>query len=409
MMYNRHIDKTDEELRRLKEIFEQDDVDRFIDGLNAGKINTEEKVIELTNFIRESDGLTQLELSRLKRIEKEGFIKKFATNYNKRYSTTQMLMSKMRSSISRALKTLELFCEKKRSHSRSKQKRHVIDHSKLGKGTYSLSLWGLEQYKEATVALYNEVINYRNHLDDCIMLCLYMTERVENIRRDPVEAHEIYLENRNEVLTNNHSVIKRLIDMNPGMEPEISEIVEKYKQQKKTMEEICVILYHNLDENEYNEWIICDEVKIARSQDITNTELTLWKDNKQQIIRCRTAYSHIDSLSPDGQKNRIGGKFLARLYHWSKTLPNRGVEYWHTYFCDFYENNGGQLTPVKVGAVKMALSKLAYESNDEEEAREFNKKMDTLVETYMITTPEHSNNETLALDMKKSEKKAANF
>ena len=101
MTYDRHIDKTEEELCKLKDVYGQSNLHRFLDGLLAGQINNEEKVIKFTNYIRESDGLTQLENSRLKRLRDEGFIDKFATNYNKCYSTTHMWMNKMSSSISR--------------------------------------------------------------------------------------------------------------------------------------------------------------------------------------------------------------------------------------------------------------------------------------------------------------------
>lgn len=79
MAYNRHIDKTEDELCKLREVYSSNKVDRFTDGLESGKINCEEDVIEFTNYIRTSDGLTQLEYSRLKRLLDEGFIEKFAT------------------------------------------------------------------------------------------------------------------------------------------------------------------------------------------------------------------------------------------------------------------------------------------------------------------------------------------
>ena len=65
MIYDKHIDKTDDELRELNQVYGKSNLFRFLDGLAAGRIDTEEKVIELTNYIRESDGLTQLENSRL--------------------------------------------------------------------------------------------------------------------------------------------------------------------------------------------------------------------------------------------------------------------------------------------------------------------------------------------------------
>ena len=399
MAYDKHIDKTEEALCELKEVYSSNEVDRFIDGLESGRINSEEKVIEFTNYIRESDGLTQLEFSRLKRLYEEGFIEKFATNYNKRYSTCNMLTNKMRSSISRGMQMLEKLCEKKRSHGNTKSKRKVIDNSKIGKSPYNSTLWGLEYHMEFVIVLYNEIISYKTHLSDCIDLCLFVIKQVAYIRNHPETAYEKHINSRQKVLENNRSVIKRFIEMNAEMENELMEKVEAWKQKKKSMEEISAILYHTLDENEYNDWIISEEVMAARRQGITNQERALWGDDKLQVMRCRAAYSHIDELNPEGQKDHIGGKFLALLHNWSKVQPTRGLDYWLTYFTDFYKTSGGVLKPVKLGAVKRRLTQITKEKIKKEEINKFNQMMDNLVKKYMITSS----------DEEKDMKKAANF
>lgn len=388
MVYDRHIDKTEEELRELRDAYSRNEVDRFTDGLVSGRVNSEEKVIEFTNFIRTSDGLTQLEFSRLKKLMDEGFIDKFATNYNKRFSTCHMLMNRMRSGVSRGMQMLETLCEKKRSRGYSNSKRKVIDHSKMGKSPYTFSLWGLEYYIDSVRVLYNEILSYENHLSECIDLCLYIIQQVAYIRNHPESAYEKHQNSRQQVLLNNRSVIKRFIGMNAEMENNLMEKVEGWKHEKKSMEEISAMLYHTLDEDEYNDWIISEEVMAARRKGITNQERALWGDDKQQVMRCRTAYSHIDELNPEGQKERIGGKFLALLLNWSKVQPGRGVEYWLTYFTDFYKSSGGVLTPVKIGAVKRGLTQILIGDIKKEEVDEFNKTMDTLVQKYMITPAE---------------------
>jgi len=391
MAYDKHIDKSEEELCKLREVCSNNEVDRFIDGLESGRINSEEKIIVFTNFIRYSDGLTLLEYSRLKQLQNEGFIEKFATNYNKRYSTCNMLMRKMRSGISRGMQFLEKLCDKKRSHGKSKSKRKVIDNSKMGNCSYNYSFWGLEHYKEFVRILYNEIISYESHLRECIDLCLYIIEQVAYIRNHPKTAHEKHLKNRQEVLQNNRSVIKRFIDMNAEMENDLMKKVESWKQEKKSMEEISAMLYHTLDENEYNDWIISEEVMAARRDGITNQERALWGDNKQQVMRCRVAYAHIDELNPEGQKDHIGGKFLALLYKWSKVKYNSGLEYWLTYFTDFYKSSGGTLIPVKKGAIKRGLNMITTEDIEKKDVDEFNQTMDNLVKKYMITSFDHDN------------------
>lgn len=399
MAYNKHIDKTEEALYELREVYSSNEVDRFTDGLESGRINSEEKVIQFTNYIRTSDGLVQLEYSRLKRLQDEGFIDKFATNYNKRYSTCNMLMNKMRSGISRGLQMLENLCEKKPSKGNSKSKRKVIDSSKIGKCPYNGAIWGLELYRDSVRVLYTEIVSYKTHLNQCIDLCLYIIKQVAYIRNHPETAYEKHQKNRQEVLLNSRSVIKRFIDMNADMENDLVDKVETWKQEKKSMEEISAMLYHTLDENEYNDWIISEEVMAARRQGITNQERALWGDDKLQVMRCRAAYSHIDELAPEGQKDHIGGKFLALLHKWSKVQSTRGLDYWLTYFSDFYKTSGGVLTPVKIGAVKRGLAQITTEIIEKKEIDHFNQMMDDLVKKYMITSS----------DEEKEMKQAANF
>ena len=391
MAYDRSIDNTEKELCKLREVYSNGEVDRFIDGLASGRINTEEKVVEFTNFIRTSDGLTQLEYTRLKRLQDEGFIEKFATNCNKRYSTCNMLMNKMLSGISRGMKMLEKLCEKKRSRGNSKSRRKVIDSSKMGNSPYNIALWGLEQYEESVRTLYNEILSYESHINQCIDICLYIIDQVAYIRSHPESAHEKHQKNRSEVLLNNRSVIKRFIDMNAEMENDLIEKVEAWKLEKKSMEEISAMLYHTLDENEYNDWIISEEVMAARRQGISNQERALWGDNKQQVMRCRVAYSHIDELNPEGQKDQIGGKFIALLHNWSKVKSTRGLDYWLTYFTDFYKASGGLLTPVRIGAVKRGLTQILKREIEQEEVDYFNEMMEDLVKKHMIISSDEEN------------------
>lgn len=384
MIYDKHIDKTDEELRELNKVYGKSNLSRFLDGLSAGHIDTEEKVIELTNYIRESDGLTQLENSRLRKLRDEGFIEKFATNYNKRFSTTHMLMNKMSSSISRGVKTLAMFCEKKRSHKHHQSKPKVAEHSKLGKGAYTPSFVGLEAYKESVHVLYKELNDYKHHLSEGIEICLNISAQVDYVRNHPKVAYEKHRQSREQVLTNNRTVIKRFIDMNADMENDLIEKVDKWMQEKLTLEEISAKLYHTLDEDEYNDWVISEEVMGARRQGLTNPERALWGDNKQLVMRCRAAYAHIDELNPEGQKDHLSGRFQTLLYLWSKCLPKRGMDYWLAYFNNFYKDNGGRFTPVKIGAMKMERRKITKEVVTKKDIEKFNKKMDELVNKYMI-------------------------
>lgn len=383
MAYNKHIDKTEEELRRLREVYSQDDIDRFTDGLESGRINNEQQVIEFTNKIRESDGLTRLEYSRLQTIQ-VGFIESYATNYNKRYDTTHLLMNRMRSGISRGLKMLERFCEKKRRKGHSKSKRKVIENSKMGLGSYTPSMWGLEPYRESVRVLYKEVVNYTTDLKKCIDLCIFMIEQVDKVRNDPDRAAAIYDKCHKDTVLNNRTIIKRFLSFKVDLENEIYQKMEDWEKKKKALKNLKAKLYHTLDENEWNDLCIVEEVMEARRQDISNEERALWGDNNEKVKRVRIAYAHLDELEPNGQKGMIGGHFLYRLYKWSNPLPNRGLDYWYEYFRGKYIFSGS-LIPAKVSAIKAAKSKLATLDNteDSEQQREFNSNIEKLIDKYM--------------------------
>lgn len=391
MAYSKHLDKTEEELRELREVYVQNDVNRFIDGLEAGKIYKEEDIIRLINTVRNNDGLAQLEYNRLKRIKDEGFIEHFATNYNQRYNTSHLLMNKLRSSISRGLNFLEEFCEKKRRKGHSKKRRGVVKNSKMGKGEYCPSFWGLEHYIESVKVLYKEVEGYMDDLTKCIDLCIEMIEGVKYVRSHPEVADEIYNNSHKETVINHRATIKRFINLNADLENDILKKMEEWKEQKREMKELKALLYHKLDEAQWNDLCICEEVMAARRHGVTNKEQALWGDNTRQIMRVRVAYEHIDELEPEGQKGRIGGKFLYRLLVWSHILPNRGMEYWYEYFIEKY-NAKGTLRPDKEGAIKMAKRKIAkmYLTEDSKEQTEFDQRIDNLVKKYMIEESDES-------------------
>ncbi len=397
MAYNRHIDKTEEELRKLREVYAQDDIDRFLDGLEAGRINTEAQVIEITNKINENDGLARLEYKRLEAF-KVGFIEAYATNYNKRFTTAHLLMNRMRSGISRGLKMLEYFSEKQRRKGCSKKNRKVIDNSKMGKCAYRRSFYGLEQYKESVNALHKAIANYMNDLTKCINLCLYMIDQVKAVRADPDWASEIYDNCHKETVMNQRTTIKRFIKLNVDMENDILERMESCQRQKEKVKKLKAVLYHTLDVNEWNDLCICEEVMVARSQGVTNEERALWGDDKLQVMRVRTVIEHLDELFPEGKKN-ISGEFLARLFSWCNILPNRGLHYLYSYFYTNYMMHG-RLKPRGEQAVKMAKAKIAKLDFDEDKKlrEEFNQKLECLVKKYMVYPSKSTDKEDAAVN-----------
>ena len=62
------------------------------------------------------------------------------------------------------------------------------------------------------------------------------------------------------------------------------------------------------------------------------------------------------------------------------------MDYWLAYFNNCYKDNGGRYAPVKIGAMKMEKAKITREVVTKKEIEEFNKKMDELVDQYVLNS-----------------------
>lgn len=227
-----------------------------------------------------------------------------------------------------------------------------------------------------------------------------------------MEAYRIERENRKEALLNNHHVVKRFIEMNVDFESKVMKQVEELRRQKKTMEEICAILYHTLDNREYIDWKICEAMMAARRNDITNEEYAIWGDDKQQVMRCRLAYSHLDELELYGFKvcrhdDKLDGMLLAMLYKLSKTQC--GLQCWHTYFCKSYLNGGGKHTPTKRGAIQAALAKISQEKVSSEVLTMFDKAIECIISKYSKEKTLVSESKQLTSETKEEMRQVVNF
>ena len=267
----------------------------------------------------------------------------------------------------------------------------------MGKGEYRHSMYGLEYYKESVKILYKEVVNYTKDLTECIDLCIYMIEQVKAVREDPERADEIYNKSHKDTVMNHRTTIKRFISLNADMENDILKKMEEWERQKKSMKELKAKLYHTMDEDEWHDLCICEEVMIARKQGITNEERALWGDNMQQILRVRIVIEHLDDLFTKEVKN-ISGEFLARLFHWFNPL-NRGIPFLYSYFYKNYMTHGIKI-PRGESAIKMAKGKIAKLDSDKDhkQQQEFDQKLEELVKKYTFEPIECTNIEKQAVN-----------
>lgn len=403
MAYNKNIEKSEEALCGLLKVYNRKDdednniLNRFLDGLESGNIRTEEQIVEFTNFIRKSDGLTQLELSRLERLY-PGFIEDYATNYNNYIDTVHFLTSKMRSSISRGMKVLEKFCSKKRKKGDQKSKRKVISNSTMAGDSVQTHCFGLKYYIDKTKILYDEIVNYMNDLKKCINLCIAIIEDVEKVRNNPELAAEIYDNSYRNTVKNNRKVIQRLIAMKPEVENDFLKKKEECIQKKNDLNVLKAKLYHTLDMSEWIDACVCEEVMKARSQEITNQERALWGDDIQKVKRVRIIIEHLDELEIEGHKGKIDGMFLYMFYDWCFVLPNRGMDTWYEYFYNSYH---GRFTPCKTSAMKAAKKKMLplLPEEDYKQREEFKEKLNEIIYKYMKNSTEET----------KEDKKTVNF
>lgn len=377
MILDNSIEKNEDSLMMLDDSLPQASVDRFVYGLQQRKWK-EWDILQFTASVRTSHTYALMENGRLKNW-KGTFNEEYATDHNTYFSTAERSMNRIRCTLSGIKKAVTKLCyTSKKQLPANANTPTVYERSPLLNGHYSPDLFGLDAYGQSVKRLYDELIDYLNTASENIELCLEVIEREKYMRQHPEEIIEVHNKCYQDTFNHSQSTIKRFLNSGTNTDNDIVKAIEKADDAKETIAE----LFHMLNVDQWNDYVICRATNEARNIGLTKEELFLWgRDRREQVMRVRKLLRHLDELDIEKVKKgkALSGYFLMRLFNWCdiKDSSQHGV------LRDYIAKNYKGLV-VKIGAVNAEKRKYLKVDNCENrrQQEDFNAAIDNFLSRF---------------------------
>lgn len=358
MVLDNTIEKNEETLMMLDDSLPQASVDRFVFGLQQRKWK-ELDILQFTVSVRTSHSYAIIENGRLKNW-KETFNDEYATDHNAYFTTAERSMNRIRCTLSGIKKAVTKLCyTSKKQLPTDAETPTVYERSPLLNGHYSPDLFGLDAYGQSVKQLYDELLNYLNTASENVELCLEVIERETYMRQHPEEIIEVHDKCYQNTFNHSQTTINRFLNSGTNTDNDIVKAIEKADDAKQTIAE----LFHMLNVDQWNDYVICRATNEARNTGLTKEELLLWgRERKEQIMRVRKLIQHLDKLDMEKVKKgkALSGYFLMRLFNWCDINDNSQ----HGVLRDYIAKNYNGLV-VKIGAVNAEKRKCLRLDNSE--------------------------------------------
>ena len=358
MILDNSLEKTEDTLMMLDDSLPQTSVDRFVYGLQQRKWK-EWDITQFTASVRTSHTYAILENSRLNEW-KETFNEEYATDHNTYFSTAERSMNRIRCTLSGIKKAVTKLCyTSKKQLPTDVDTPTVYERSPLLNGQYSPDLFGLDAYGQSVKQLYDELINYLGTASKNVELCLEVIEREKYMHQHPEEIVEVHDKCYQVTFNHSRSIIKRFLNYGGNVDNDTLRAMEQAEDAKTMIAE----LFHMLNVDQWNDYVICKATTEAQNIGLTQEELFLWgRERKEHILLVRKLLKHLDELEMKKVKkgSALSGYFCMRLFNWCDINDDRQ----HGVLRDYVDKNyNGSV--VKIGAVNAEKRKCLLLDNSE--------------------------------------------
>lgn len=322
----------------------------------------------------------------------DGYVKLYATNYNKYYTRTKEYQtqasraSSLMANIYTEFTNTEII-ERKRIYDNglNRIKHSVFDNSPINAPHVQTTLWGLNSFSDSVKLAFSNLQNLFARLKEMFQFATKIDNLVEELRKDKCRVLEIF----NKCKAKKEAEIKYLLD-GLGL-PYLESIFPDLVKDLKTMDfdDFVVKYYHELDEQEFTYLIPLYRLVLKKNYGLNNDECSLYEDitdveQKVKLARMlRILMAHIEELDFKGNKVRqqkvyyVSTKFIAFLMKKVEIPNGKGKEFVESYFKQHYK--GDYVVP-KFGGVNAEYNKYTTES---EEYIDFDKNANRIIEAAM--------------------------
>lgn len=199
MLYSTIVQRDETGLNEIYDAAREFEQENVLEALVACKFNMR-KVEQTRKLVQIYQARLDIESRDLEEFS-ENFIEQYATDNNKCFQVAEVLVKRIRTTITGSMKVFRKFCP--RVHRKVDEKGNVVpalDYSRLTFRHFHSQFFGADVYAEAAQTLIRELVAFFLHLMKTLKLCREMIRKEEEVRGDARRLKEIYNRSCDEVL-----------------------------------------------------------------------------------------------------------------------------------------------------------------------------------------------------------------
>lgn len=312
--------------------------ERFIEGIRT-KHRTLEEIEETTELIYMYQHRMNIEQRRLTEFSKV-FIRQYATENNKCFSTGEVMFKKLRSTM----KSLKDIFHKTTNIDRRQLPEgvsapSVFEKSPIANGDYSPDIFGMESFPEQVKNLYLAIDQLFNTAGSMLILCGEMIKAEEETRNDIDRVRQIYKESCDEMMA---AVRAATTFISPSQDfPENAMERQRVTIGVKNEDEFLKQAYHIYNKEVMTQFLIIRALREARNDGLIGREPDFWLKNHRKALKVRKVIENYDSVShAEGQKGKLCSYTIVEFLKWCEVSEERESELYKEHFIPNYQKYG---------------------------------------------------------------------
>lgn len=312
--------------------------DKFIEGIK-NKHHDIYEIRQTTEQVKIYQHRMNIEANSLTRFS-ERFIRSFATNNNKCFSTAEVLFGKIRSTIASLKKVFHKTTARDYTQlPEGVDPPSVFDKSPLGHGEYTPDAFGLESFPKEVQELYQAIETLFATAASILALCHLMIEEEAKTRNDIVQLRQIYKESCDELLGAVKAATKFCTITEELPENELEERRQKIGSEND--ERFLKSGYHTVNTDVLTQYLVIKTIREARREGLTELEAFFWRNDREKALRVRKIVENFDLVSEVlGQSNSLSSVVMVEFLKYCGVPESLEKQLYTQYFFPKYQKNG---------------------------------------------------------------------
>lgn len=301
-------------LEKVIDAMEKLDKERFVEGIRCRHRNMYE-VEQMTEMVEIYQRRINIEARALARFS-ENFIRQFATDNNKCFSTAEKLFTKLRSTIAGLKKVFSKMTQTdRRQLPQGVDTPSVYDKSALSTKEFTPDLYGIDSYPESVTKLYYAIETMFSTSSVMLALCHEMIVKEEETRKDVILLRQIYKESCEELLGAVRVVSSFVVISEELPENELEEL--RKKEGSEDSESFLQKGYHACNKEVLTQYLVIKTIRQARNEGLTDKEAFFWRTNTKKVLSVRKVIENFDLVEEvEGHGGKISPRVVVEFLKW---------------------------------------------------------------------------------------------